>query len=140
MQVIHLRNINDCRYEAPLRTRYFVGSLPLIADNVISSGRISLLVRAIARNLSPRNRWLPDHYRKGKAMLSGIVEPEFQQPRLVSLPGALCARTPASTAASGPDAPDAAATTVVTHATIHPTVYGVLKAGRRDWANSIAMH
>lgn len=73
-------------------------------------------------------------------MLSGIVEPEFQQPRLVSLPGALCAMTPASTAASGPDAPDSAATTVVTHATIHPTVYGVSKAGRQDWANSIAMH
>ena len=72
-------------------------------------------------------------------MLSEIVEGEFQQRRLVSLPGALCAMTPASTGALGPDAPDAAATNLVTHATIHPTVNGAAPAGRYEWANSIGM-
>jgi putative hemolysin len=69
-------------------------------------------------------------------MLSGIVEALRQRCRLTTLPAVFGAVTPAF----GTDAPKAEATNVVTRATIAPTVKGAVRAGRQDWANSIAMH
>lgn len=72
-------------------------------------------------------------------MLSKIVEAECHARHLATLPGARRGITPTQTPASIADAPDPAATNVVTRATIHPTVFGAATARRQGWANSIVM-
>jgi hypothetical protein len=79
-------------------------------------------------------------------MLSGTVEPEYQERGPVILPaiaGAVSGAdattpTPAAILTWADDAPDPEATEIVAHATIHPTVNGAATVG--CWACSIAVN
>jgi hypothetical protein len=107
---------------------------------------------------------LADHYRKGKTMLCGTVEPGCRQRKRVILAGIVDAvdgavattAMPAAIRIPADDAPDRQATKDVARATIHPAVDGVATAGCKllgaarhtsaraygatDWANSTAVN
>jgi hypothetical protein len=89
---------------------------------------------------------LLNHYRKGEAVLSRTVEPEYRERGPVILPeiaGAVSGAdatipTPPATLTSADDAPHPEATEIVAHATIHPTVNGAATVG--CWPGSIAVN
>jgi hypothetical protein len=105
---------------------------------------LSVVMKSAGRRPSPQLKpkdqvACPTIIGRGKAMLSKTVEAECQARLLATLPRFLRAITLTQTPASIADAPDPAATNVVTRATIPPTVFGAATAGRQGWANSIVM-